>query len=557
MPIELNPSSGSEPNPEAFIALAHGHTVMVSLKDLIAVLVASGQLGGPGSATLSGLSDVTSYDLATNNTYLAAGKALATAAIPAAQKAAANGVASLDGAGHVPVAQISLASTNLTDSAKLERMVGIFATAGDLQAAFPAAANTGYKALVGSAAPYANYSSDGVSWNPPASGAVSSVAGKTGAVSLAVEDLSNGAALNTTIANKFPLPTQNYNAATNTPAITQGSPLVVSGNRVLSVLCTVASTSSSGPFSTCNVGDILTDNGAGTWARFPAPPVTTLPICGDGQGGERAGVPGADYFQPWQITATVPVSSRPTGITVGTNGALTTAPFAAVYGPTGNVPGVWVWFGLHDLTATSAAGYYWCVFTSTTTGTAYQETYTPGVNSGANTSSNHSWLPPASPTPIVGSGAGTPLAADNTRRSFFALPMDGAGSNLPVGYMGPDGWAEAEVLATYPSSTNNKGVSTSLSGTAAGAAQQIGINASTATTSFTLFNEKGKVSNRHSQASQIAAQQSSTGAEVWFGNSAPTKATVNTAAAVYFTLDGFSTSEYIVVERAYLRVSPN
>jgi hypothetical protein len=431
-------------------------------------------------------------------TILSYTDAAGVAAIPATQKGSANGVASLDGTGKVPSAQL-----------------------------------------------------------PTAAAAVSSVAGKTGVVTLAVEDLTNGAALNTTIANKFALPTQSYNAATNTPAITQGSALTVGGNRVFSVQCSVGSTSSAGPFSTVAVNDILTDNGTGTWSRNPAPPITNYPICGDGLGGERAGVPGVDFAMPMTLTATVPVSSRPTGITVGANGTLTTAPYAAVYGPTGGVAGVWAWFAANDLWSGNVAGYYWCVMTSATAGTAYQDRYTPGVNTGANTSSNHSWLPPATPTAIVGAGAGTPLAADGTRRSFFAIPMDGSAGNLPIGYMSVSGWAETEAMATYPSSTNNKAISTSLSSTAAGAANQIGISTSTATTSFTLFNVRGKISNRNSQASQIAAAPSSTGAETWFGNSNPTKTTVNTAAACFYTLDALSAAEYIVIERAFMRVSPN
>jgi hypothetical protein len=56
------------------------------------------------------------------------------------------------------------ASTDLSDSASLERLVGTFASTSALQTAFPAASNTGYKALVGASAPYTNYSSNGSAW---------------------------------------------------------------------------------------------------------------------------------------------------------------------------------------------------------------------------------------------------------------------------------------------------------------------------------------------------------------------------------------------------------
>lgn len=114
-------------------------------------------------------------------------------------KGTANGVASLDGSAHVPVAQISLASTNLTDSASLERVVGTFASSAALQTAFPAASNTGNKALVGASAPYTNYSSNGSAW-------VKGVSAST--------DLSDGVALNAAVTNSVKY-AANWNAATN------------------------------------------------------------------------------------------------------------------------------------------------------------------------------------------------------------------------------------------------------------------------------------------------------------------------------------------------------
>lgn len=46
----------------------------------------------------------------------------------------------------------------------LSRLLGTFTTEAALQTAFPAASNTGATAMIGTAAPYALYQSNGVSW---------------------------------------------------------------------------------------------------------------------------------------------------------------------------------------------------------------------------------------------------------------------------------------------------------------------------------------------------------------------------------------------------------
>lgn len=75
--------------------------------------------GGGGSSTLSGLTDLGTFDLATNSPSVAAVKATANAAIPAAQKGAASGVATLGAGSKIPAAQMTgvLATTDLTDVA--------------------------------------------------------------------------------------------------------------------------------------------------------------------------------------------------------------------------------------------------------------------------------------------------------------------------------------------------------------------------------------------------------------------------------------------------------
>ena len=63
------------------------------------------------------------------------------------------------------------ATTAPTDLARIRSSVsggvGTFATTSALQTAFPAASNPGKTALVGSAAPYTQYVSDGAAWSQP------------------------------------------------------------------------------------------------------------------------------------------------------------------------------------------------------------------------------------------------------------------------------------------------------------------------------------------------------------------------------------------------------
>lgn len=67
--------------------------------------------GGGGSSTFVGLTDKVTATIATTNTSVAAIATTANAAIPSSQKGAVNGVATLDGAGLIPTAQLPLPST--------------------------------------------------------------------------------------------------------------------------------------------------------------------------------------------------------------------------------------------------------------------------------------------------------------------------------------------------------------------------------------------------------------------------------------------------------------
>lgn len=132
-------------------------------------------------------------------TAATAAQTAASAAVPLTQKGVANGVATLDSGTHIPAGQLpnptssalggvksavpvshqfmtgistsgapttaQPAVADLSDANTINLLVGVYSTTSALQAAFPAASNAGQTALVGSAAPFAVYRSDGVTWN--------------------------------------------------------------------------------------------------------------------------------------------------------------------------------------------------------------------------------------------------------------------------------------------------------------------------------------------------------------------------------------------------------
>jgi len=96
------------------------------------------------------------------------------------------------------------------------------------------------------------------------------------------------------------------------------------------------------------------------------------------------------------LQSNVPIGQAPSGTVTGAgtgNLVLGTA-LDLIYGPTSNnIPGIWLYFPSTALSGL-AAGFYWCVMTSTTVGTVYTNTYSgigaPGI--------------PASTTVATGSG---------------------------------------------------------------------------------------------------------------------------------------------------------
>ncbi len=181
--------------------------------------------GGGGTSTLAGATDVATYDLASNNASVAAIKTTANSAATASALATTNatvaantaaiatkvstptnwaaatntpalttGTAVLGSAYKNTSSGVTTLGTAIDGITAVNQgdmlvcftagtytlvpagyIVGIFANTSALQTAYPAANNAGASALVGGAAPYTRYNSDGNAWvqtTPSSSGAV-------------------------------------------------------------------------------------------------------------------------------------------------------------------------------------------------------------------------------------------------------------------------------------------------------------------------------------------------------------------------------------------------
>ena len=145
---------------------------------------------------------------------------------------------------------------------------------------------------------------------------------------------------------------------------------------------------------------------------------TTKLLKGGGDGSAVAASAGIDYGAPIVLSCGVPIMLMPAG-TVGSNGALTVtgAAFVRTYSD-----GIWGLYPANALASGSAAGFYWTVMSSTTVGTVYNTTYTPGG----------SFAIPASPTAFSGT---TGAAYTNTTGADVVLLQKDFGSS-PLGQNG-------------------------------------------------------------------------------------------------------------------------
>ncbi len=132
----------------------------------------------------------------------------------------------------------------------------------------------------------------------------------------------------------------------------------------------------------------------------------------------------------------VPIYILPTG-TVAANGAITlgTALLVTESG------GLWGYLPAGAAFAGSAAGFYWIVMSSTTVGTIYNNTYTPGVDDGH---------VPATPVPIVAAGPGA--------YTGVTTEVTAVSATLPGGSMGPNGSVTHRIGTMNNSSAGAKSV---------------------------------------------------------------------------------------------------
>lgn len=183
----------------------------------------------------------------------------------------------------------------------------------------------------------------------------------------------------------------NWNASTNTPTLVSSTP-PASGN---AYLVTVAGTTTLDGISTWSVGDIAYFGANSTWQRIAGVALVTAVQKGDGVGGLTSAVSGVDYGAPILFQNSVEILIPPTG-SIANNGALTLGTALAQT----LSDGCWMSFppgAIATSIPTSSSILYWVVMSSTTLGTIFNNTYTPGTNLP---------LPPVSPTAFATTGPG-------------------------------------------------------------------------------------------------------------------------------------------------------
>lgn len=159
---------------------------------------------------------------------------------------------------------------------------------------------------------------------------------------------------------------------------------------------------------------------------------------------------GIDPAIPRRILSTnTPIGIAPTG-TMAANGAVTfgTA-LAKTYGPTGtSAPaGIWMYFKAGAVYAGSAAGFYWCVMTSTTLGTVYNTTFNPALGLPAK---------PVSTVAVVDAGPGA-FTGETT------IQLCGT-KNIPAGAFREGGQLRVNFEATYHIASGTKTLTIALGG---------------------------------------------------------------------------------------------
>lgn len=214
---------------------------------------------------------------------------------------------------------------------------------------------------------------------------------------------------------------------------------------------------------------------------------TTGMIKGDGNGGALNAVANVDYATGAAVQCNVPVGTAPSG-SIGSNGALTLG--TALVGSTVSGyydRGIWLYYPANAITGSNGAGFYWTVFTSTTLGTVFNNTYTAGSNSGIG-----SWKIPTT-SAFVGT-TGAAYTGVTTAVITHAL-------SIPANSLGINGQIKTSVVHRNNGTAGAKAVATSLGG------QSIGY--STSQTTNTLNSDISLIYNQGSADRQYSLSQDS------------------------------------------------
>lgn len=240
----------------------------------------------------------------------------------------------------------------------------------------------------------------------------------------------------------FPQISGNYDASTNTVLTGPLAGLHLASSTVPAggppaFKVTVPGTPGLDAVGPLSAGDYLFQTGTVWDVAYGVPPTAALKK-GNGTGGLTDAVQSVDFAAPIVLQSNLEIYIPSSG-SIGNNGALTlTTALQNIMSD-----GCWMSFPVGSIAAgiPAAAGMkYWVVMSSTTAGTIYNNTYTPGTNLPT---------PPVTPTPFVTTGPGAftqTISTDVTAYSF----------TVPANSMGPNGSIDIELWCRANNSAGTK-----------------------------------------------------------------------------------------------------
>lgn len=242
----------------------------------------------------------------------------------------------------------------------------------------------------------------------------------------------------------FPQISGNYDASTNTvltgplTGVHLASSTVPAGGPP-AFKVTVAGTPGLDAVGALSAGDYLFQTGT-VWDVAYGVPSTAALKKGNGTGGLVDATQSVDYAAPISLQSNLEIYMSSSG-SIANNGALTlTTALQNIM-----TDGCWMTFPAGAIAAgiPAAAGMkYWVVMSSTTVGTIYNNTYTPGTNLPT---------PPATPTAFVTTGPGAFTQVVATDVTAYSL-------TVPANTMGPNGSIDIEVWGRSNNSAGTKAI---------------------------------------------------------------------------------------------------